>query len=229
VFRLVGRRGWDICGPFPESLGGKGRYMLLFIDDATRYTWCYILEHKSDAEAKFHDWEAEMQTQYSLQVKRFRTDGGGEFTSKRFLQHLRDHGIHKETTATVSIEARRLPILPLSSISLPTSFIRVMLTWSRSLPLICSPDVTDPQARSDLLTSLLSMTMVSRSHSPFRYTAPFAQRLVSSKGYSYTVGYARRFYGVCVVFWLQDLRVWLSLGLSLGKHEAVFFFLFSFS
>jgi hypothetical protein len=26
----------DICGPFPESLG-KGRYMLLFIDDATRY------------------------------------------------------------------------------------------------------------------------------------------------------------------------------------------------
>jgi hypothetical protein len=170
VFRLVGRRGWDICGPFPESLGGKGRYMLLFIDDATRYTWCYILEHKSDAEAKFHDWEAEMQTQYSLQVKRFRTDGGGEFTSKRFLQHLRDHGIHKETTATVSIEARRLPILPLSSISLPTSFIRVMLTWSRSLPLICSPDVTDPQARSDLLTSLLSMTMVSRSHSPFRYT-----------------------------------------------------------
>jgi hypothetical protein len=94
------------------------------------------------------------------------------------------------------------------------------------LPLIFSPDVTDPQARSDLLTSLLSMTMVSRSHSPFRYTAPFAQRLVSSKGYSYTVGYARSFYGVCVVFWLEDLRVWLSLGLSLGKHEAVFLFSF---
>jgi transposase InsO family protein len=92
----------DICGPFPESLSGKGRYMLLFIDDATRFTWCYILEHKSDAEARFRNWEAEMKTQYSLQAKRFRTDGGGEFTSKSFLQYLRDHGIRKETTAPYS-------------------------------------------------------------------------------------------------------------------------------
>jgi transposase InsO family protein len=92
----------DICGPFPESLSGKGRYMLLFIDDATRYTWCYILEHKSDAEAKFREWTAEMRTQYDLKAKRFRTDGGGEFTSKRFLQYLREQGIRKETTAPYS-------------------------------------------------------------------------------------------------------------------------------
>jgi hypothetical protein len=79
----------DVCGPFPESLGGKAKYMLLFIDDATRYTWCYILYRKSDAEAKFREWEAAMLTQYNLKAKRFRTDGGGEFTSKRFLQYLR--------------------------------------------------------------------------------------------------------------------------------------------
>jgi hypothetical protein len=60
--------------------------MLLFIADATRYTWCYILEHKSDAEARFRNWEAEMQTQYSLQAKRFRTDGGGEFRSKELFR-----------------------------------------------------------------------------------------------------------------------------------------------
>jgi transposase InsO family protein len=39
-----------------------------------------------------------MKTQFSLQAKRFRTDGGGEFTSKRFLEYLRDLGIRKETT-----------------------------------------------------------------------------------------------------------------------------------
>jgi transposase InsO family protein len=92
----------DICGPFPLSLTGKGRYMFLFIDDATGYTWCYILEHKSDTEGTFHNGEAEMQTQYSLQAKCFRTDGGGEFTSKRFSQYLRDHVIRKETTRPYS-------------------------------------------------------------------------------------------------------------------------------
>jgi transposase InsO family protein len=92
----------DICGPFPESLSGKGRYMLLFIDDATRFTWCFILERKSEAEARFREWKAEMLTQYDLKAKRFRTDGGGEFTSKRFLQYLRQQGIAKETTAPYS-------------------------------------------------------------------------------------------------------------------------------
>jgi transposase InsO family protein len=43
-----------------------------------------------------------MQRQWCLQVKRFRTDGGGEFTSKRFIQHLRNHGIWKETTTPYS-------------------------------------------------------------------------------------------------------------------------------
>jgi transposase InsO family protein len=92
----------DICGPFSESLDSKGRYILLFIDDATRYTWCYILERKSDAETNFREWKAEMFTQYDLKVKRFRTDGGGEFTSKRFLRYLRELGVRKETTAPYS-------------------------------------------------------------------------------------------------------------------------------
>jgi transposase InsO family protein len=95
----------DICDPFPQSLSAKGRYMFLFIDDATRYTWCYILEHKSDTEGRFHNGEAEMRTQYSLQAKSFRTDGGGEFTSNCVLQSLRDHVIRKETTRPYSTKS----------------------------------------------------------------------------------------------------------------------------
>jgi hypothetical protein len=72
--------------------------MLLFIDDATRYMWCYILERKSDAETKFRERKAEMLTKYNLNPKRFRTDSGGEFTSKQFLPYLRNQGIRKETT-----------------------------------------------------------------------------------------------------------------------------------
>jgi len=38
----------DICGPMETAIGG-GRYMLLFIDDATRHTDEYMLKYKSEA------------------------------------------------------------------------------------------------------------------------------------------------------------------------------------
>jgi len=44
----------DICGPLETAIGG-GRYMLLFIDDATRHTDVYILKYKSEALEKFKE------------------------------------------------------------------------------------------------------------------------------------------------------------------------------
>jgi hypothetical protein len=46
----------------------------------------------------FREWGVEIDTQYGLKVKLFRTDGGGEFTSKQFLQYLLGRGIREETT-----------------------------------------------------------------------------------------------------------------------------------
>jgi hypothetical protein len=44
----------DLCGPLPESIGG-GKYMLLFIDNATRDTSIYILRKKSEALSRFKE------------------------------------------------------------------------------------------------------------------------------------------------------------------------------
>jgi hypothetical protein len=71
----------DICGPLETAIGG-GRYMLLFIDDDTRHTDEYILKYKSEALEKFKEWKALREKESGKQVKRFRTDGGGEDTSK---------------------------------------------------------------------------------------------------------------------------------------------------
>jgi hypothetical protein len=43
---------WNICGPLEIAIGAD-RYMLLFIDDATRHTDEYILKYKSEALEKF--------------------------------------------------------------------------------------------------------------------------------------------------------------------------------
>jgi len=87
----------DICVPLETAIGG-GRYMLLFIDDATRHTDEYILKYKSEALKKFKEWKALREQQSGKKVKRFRTDGGGEYTSKKFAEYLKSEGILKETT-----------------------------------------------------------------------------------------------------------------------------------
>jgi len=73
----------DICGPLETAVRG-GRYMLLFIDDATRHMEKYILKFKSEALEKFKEWNALREKESGKQVKRFRTDRGGEYTSKKF-------------------------------------------------------------------------------------------------------------------------------------------------
>jgi hypothetical protein len=72
--------------------------MLLFIDDATRHTDEYILKYNSEALEKFKEWKALREKQSGKQVKRFRTDGGGEYTSKKFAEYRKSEGILKETT-----------------------------------------------------------------------------------------------------------------------------------
>jgi len=87
----------DICGPLEKAIGG-GQYMLLFIHDATRHTDEYILKYKLKALAKFKEWKALGEKESGKQVKRFRTDGGGEYTSKKLTEYLKSEATLKKTT-----------------------------------------------------------------------------------------------------------------------------------
>jgi len=79
--------------------------MLLFIDDATRHTDEYILKYKSEALEKFKEWKALREKQSGKQVKRVRTDGGGEYTSKKFAEYLKSEGMIMETTTPYSAQS----------------------------------------------------------------------------------------------------------------------------
>jgi len=62
--------------------------MLLFIDDPTRHADEYMLTYKSEALEKFKEWKAVREKESGKQVKRSRTDGGGEYISKTFAEYL---------------------------------------------------------------------------------------------------------------------------------------------
>jgi hypothetical protein len=76
--------------------------MLHIIDNATRHTDEYILKYTSEALEKCKEWKALREKQSAKQVKRFRTDGGGEYNSKKFAEYLKSEGIIQETTTPYS-------------------------------------------------------------------------------------------------------------------------------
>ena len=79
--------------------------MLFSIDDATRHTDEYILKYKLEALEKFKEWKTFREKESGMQVKRFRTEGGGEYTSKKFAEYLKSEGIIKETTTPYSLQS----------------------------------------------------------------------------------------------------------------------------
>jgi len=84
--------------------------LLLFIDNTTRHTDEYILKYKSEALERFKEWKALREKESGKQVKRFRTDGGGEYTSKKFAEYLKSEGIIKETTMPYSPQSNGVDV-----------------------------------------------------------------------------------------------------------------------
>src|SRR5579871_2579864 len=88
----------DICGPMNHLLLREAKYFIIFIDDKTKITFIYLLKTKGETFDKFKNFQALVENQQNKKIKRIRSDNGGEFTSKKFKQHLQDYGIQHETT-----------------------------------------------------------------------------------------------------------------------------------
>ena len=80
-----------------QSIGGRF-YFLTFIDDFSRKVWVHFLKHKSDTFTYFKEFMAEAEKQSGKFVKVLRSDGGGEYDSREFVDFCKQHGIKKQTT-----------------------------------------------------------------------------------------------------------------------------------
>jgi hypothetical protein len=89
----------DICGKMRNQSIGGAWYFATFTDDFSRHTTVYFLKTKDEVFEKFKEWQRLMEKQTGKEVKVFRTDGGGEYTSKRFEAYLASCGIRHEISA----------------------------------------------------------------------------------------------------------------------------------
>ena len=75
----------DVCGPMTVASLNGYLYYVLFIDDHSRKTWIYFLKHKDGVLAKFQEFKARVENLTGRKIKVLRSDNGGEYTSKEFI------------------------------------------------------------------------------------------------------------------------------------------------
>ncbi|KAJ9558624.1 hypothetical protein OSB04_013238 [Centaurea solstitialis] len=81
----------DLCGPMRiESLARK-KYILVMVDEFSRFTWLEFLRAKSDAADRIIAFIKRIQVSLNLKVKKLRSDNGTEFRNSKlqsFLEHV---------------------------------------------------------------------------------------------------------------------------------------------
>jgi transposase InsO family protein len=88
----------DVCGPMPSSSISGYVYYVSFIDDYSRKTWIYFLKTKDEVFNKFKEYKALIENPSERKINTLRSDNGGEYTSKEFVNFYEDVGIKRELT-----------------------------------------------------------------------------------------------------------------------------------
>nr|GEZ96373.1 zinc finger, CCHC-type [Tanacetum cinerariifolium] len=76
--------------------------MFLLVDDCTRYMSVYFLKSKDEAFETFKEFKLKVGNQVGKKLKSFRTDRGGEFTSREFTRYCKENGILRQLTSQFS-------------------------------------------------------------------------------------------------------------------------------
>nr|GEU71132.1 zinc finger, CCHC-type [Tanacetum cinerariifolium] len=85
----------DLCDFHATPSLGNKKYVITFIDDASRFCYVYLLHAKDEALDKFRIYKTEVELQQNDLIKTLRTDRGGEYDLV-FFQYV---GIIHETTS----------------------------------------------------------------------------------------------------------------------------------
>ncbi|KAH9705191.1 hypothetical protein KPL70_011781 [Citrus sinensis] len=192
----------DICGPINVQARGGYEYFITFTDDYSRYGYVYLMRHKSEALEKFKEYRAETEKQLDKNIKKLRSDRGGEFLSGDFKEYLVENGIISQSTAPGTpqqngvAERRNRTLLDMvrsmfSYSSLPISFWGLALETAVYL-LNLVPSKSVPKTPIELWSGRkLSLRHVRIWGSPAHVLKPKADKMDSRSEVCMFVGYPK--------------------------------------
>ena len=76
-------------------MGGK-RYIMVVVDDFSKYSWVEFLSEKSEACDKMEMLCKKIQNEKGVPIVKIRSDLGKEFENAKFETFCNEHGIKKE-------------------------------------------------------------------------------------------------------------------------------------
>ena len=96
----------DLWGPTSTPSSHGHRYYIHFIDAYSRFTWIYMIKHKSEAFQVFLHFKSQVELQKGHKIKVVQSDWGGEYRS--FTQYLTSNGIIHRISCPYTLEQNRL-------------------------------------------------------------------------------------------------------------------------
>nr|GFA42522.1 retrovirus-related Pol polyprotein from transposon TNT 1-94 [Tanacetum cinerariifolium] len=107
----------DLCGPMRvASINGK-RYVLVIVDDYSRYTWTYFLRSKDETPKVLINFLRLGQRGLQAQVRIVRTDKGTEFVNQNLYAYFAAEGIHHQTSVARTPEQNSSMVLEHDNLS----------------------------------------------------------------------------------------------------------------
>nr|GFA48857.1 retrovirus-related Pol polyprotein from transposon TNT 1-94 [Tanacetum cinerariifolium] len=94
----------DLCGPMRvESINGK-KYILVIVDDYSRFTWVKFLRSKDETPDFIIKFLKMIQVRLKVLVRRIRTDNGTELVNKTLRDYYEEVGISYKTPVARSLQ-----------------------------------------------------------------------------------------------------------------------------
>nr|GEU53353.1 hypothetical protein [Tanacetum cinerariifolium] len=98
----------DLCGPMRvESVNGK-KYIIVIVNDYSRFTWVKFLRSKDETLDFIIKFLMMIQVRLKVPVRRIRTDNGTEFVNQTLRDYYEEVGISHETSVARSPQQNRV-------------------------------------------------------------------------------------------------------------------------
>ena len=89
----------DLCGPMRVISLNHNRYVLVIVDDFSRFTWTIFLKNKYETFSEFEALMKKTQRKLRVHLVSIRSDHGTEFENLQFMDYWVEHGISHNFSA----------------------------------------------------------------------------------------------------------------------------------
>ncbi|GJY42251.1 retrovirus-related pol polyprotein from transposon TNT 1-94 [Tanacetum coccineum] len=88
----------DLCGPMRVESINRKRYILVIVDDYSRFTWVRFLRSKDEAPDAIIKCIKNIQVRLNATVRNVRTDNGSEFVNQTLREFYENVSISHQTS-----------------------------------------------------------------------------------------------------------------------------------